>query len=75
MAAARSDWRESQRDLDPTRLIFIDETWTKTNMAPLRGWARRGQRLKAKVLQRRWKTMIFLAALRHNRVARLGNPP
>ena len=25
--------------------MFIDETWAKTNMAPLRGWAARGQRL------------------------------
>jgi len=37
-------------------------------MAPLRGWAPRGQRLKAKVPYRRWKTMTFLAALRHDRV-------
>jgi hypothetical protein len=29
-------------------LVFIDETWTKTNMAPLRGWASRGEGLKAK---------------------------
>ena len=50
------------------RLVFIDETWTKTNMAPLRGWAPRGQRLRAKVPHRRWKTMTFLAALRHDRI-------
>jgi transposase len=37
-------------------------------MAPLRGWAPRGQRLKAKVPHGRWKTMTFLAALRHDRV-------
>lgn len=54
--------------IDPARLVFIDETWSKTNMAPLYGWAPRGQRLKAKVPHRRWKTMTFLAALRHNRV-------
>jgi hypothetical protein len=28
-----------QNRIDPARLVFIDETWTKTNMAPLRGWA------------------------------------
>ena len=33
-----------QDRIDPARLVFIDETWTKTNMAPLRGWAPRGQR-------------------------------
>jgi hypothetical protein len=42
--------------------VFIDETWTKTNMAPLRGWAPRGQRIKAKVPHGRWQTMTFMAA-------------
>ncbi len=57
-----------QGSIDPSRLVFIDETWTKTNMAPLRGWARRGLRIKAKVPHGHWKTMTFLAALRHDRV-------
>ena len=57
-----------QRLVDPARLVFIDETWTKTNMAPLRGWAPRGERLTAKVPHGHWKTMTFLAALRHDRV-------
>jgi transposase len=48
--------------------VFIDETWTKTNMAPLRGWAARGLRLEAKVPHGRWKTTTFLAALRHDRI-------
>ncbi len=50
------------------RLVFIDETWAKTNMAPLRGWCRRGVRLKAKAPFGRWKTMTFIAALRHDRI-------
>jgi transposase len=50
-------------------LVFIDETWMKTNMAPLRGWAPRGARLPAKVPHGRWKTMTFVAALRHDRIA------
>ncbi len=57
-----------QGQIDPSRLVFIDETWAKTNMAPLRGWAKRGQRIKAKVPHGHWKTMTFLAALRHDRV-------
>jgi transposase len=48
--------------------VFIDETWTKTNMAPLRGWAPRGQRLQSKVPYGRWNTMTFVAALRHDRL-------
>ena len=46
--------------------MFIDETWTKTNMAPLRGWAPVGQRIKAKAPHGHWKTMTFLAALRQD---------
>ena len=57
-----------QNRVDAARLVFIDETWTKTNMAPLRGWAPRGQRLKAKVPHGRWQTMTFMAALRHDRI-------
>jgi hypothetical protein len=37
-------------------------------MAPLRGWCRRGERLKAKVPHGHWQTMTFLAALRHDRI-------
>jgi transposase len=37
-------------------------------MAPLRGWAPCGARLKAKVPHGHWKTMTFLAALHHDRV-------
>jgi transposase len=44
--------------------VFIDETWVKTNMAPLRGWSRKGERLIARVPHGHWKTMTFLAALR-----------
>jgi transposase len=61
-------WKAYQSRIDASRLVFLDETWTKTNMAPLRGWAPRGQRLPAKVPHGRWKTMTFLAALRHDRV-------
>ena len=28
----RRVWFEAQPDLDPKRLIFIDESWAKTNM-------------------------------------------
>lgn len=37
-------------------------------MASLRGWAPRGQRLIARVPHGKWKTMTFLAALRHDRI-------
>lgn len=68
VARRRRQWQSYQNRIDPSRLVFLDETWTKTNMAPLRGWAARGQRLPAKVPHGHWKTMTFLAALRHDRL-------
>jgi transposase len=50
-------------------LVFIDETWAKTNMTRTRGWARRGSRLVAAVPHARWTTMTFLAALRSDGIA------
>jgi transposase len=46
----------------------LDETWIKTNMAPLRGWGPRGQRLNARVPHGHWKTLTFSATLRHDRI-------
>jgi transposase len=68
IARRRSQWTAYQDRVDPSRLVFIDETWTKTNMAPLRGWAPRGQRLKAMVPHGHWQTMTFVGALRFDRV-------
>jgi len=68
VARRRAQWAKYQVRIDPERLVFIDETWTKTNMAPLRGWAPRGRRLTAKVPHGHWKTTTFVAALRHDRI-------
>jgi transposase len=68
VARRRAQWSKYQDRIDPERLVFIDETWTRTDMAPLRGWAPRGRRLTAKVPHGRWKTMTFLAALRRDRI-------
>jgi len=53
---------------DVERLVFIDETWAKTNMARTRGRSRRGTRLIAKVPYGHWKTTTFVAALRCDRL-------
>jgi transposase len=37
-------------------------------MAPIRGWAPRGQRLQAKVPHGHWKTLTLIAALRCDRI-------
>jgi transposase len=60
----REAWFEAQLDLDPGRLVFIDETWASTAMARLRGRAPQGERLRAGVPYGHWKTTTFVAALR-----------
>jgi transposase len=64
VARKRERWRRHQAKLDPRRLVFIDETWAKTNMTRTHGRCPRGQRLVAKVPHGHWKTLTFLAALR-----------
>jgi putative transposase len=68
VAHRRAQWTKYQDRIEPARLVFIDETWTKTNMAPLRGWAPSGQRLTTKVPHGHWQTTTFLAALRCDRI-------
>jgi hypothetical protein len=64
----RTRWRNYQKRIAPSGLVFIDETWAKTNMTRLHGWAPRGERLIAKVPHGHWKTTTFLAALRNDRI-------
>jgi transposase len=54
--------------LDPARLVFIDETAVSTNLVRLRGRAPRGVRLIGHVPFGEWKTVTFVAALRHNKM-------
>ncbi|HLB06681.1 MAG TPA: IS630 family transposase, partial [Alphaproteobacteria bacterium] len=68
IARRRTRWRRYQRRLDPTRLVFIDETWAKTNMTRTHGRSPRGTRLFGKVPHGHWRTMTFLAGLRHDRI-------
>jgi transposase len=49
-------------------LVFIDETWAKTNMTRRHGRCARGRRLIAKVPHGHWRTLTFLAALRCDRI-------
>jgi transposase len=64
VARDRRRWREEAPTLDPARLVFIDETWTTTNMTRLRGRAPSGVRLTAAAPHGHWKTTTFVAALR-----------
>jgi transposase len=60
----RLAWFEAQPDLDPDRLVFIDETWASTAMARTHGRAPRGERLRMGVPFGHWKTTTFVAGLR-----------
>jgi transposase len=60
--------REKQPRLNPSQLVFIDETFTKTNMLRVRGRSKRGTRLIDKTPHGHWKTSTFVAALRHDRL-------
>jgi transposase len=62
--ARRLAWFEAQPELDPSRLVFIDETGASTKMARLRGRAPRGVRCRAAIPHGHWKTTTLVAALR-----------
>jgi transposase len=68
VAQARTRWLAEQGSLDPARLVFVDETGTWTNMARLRGRAKRGQRVIGRVPWGHWKTVTFVAALRRDQI-------
>jgi transposase len=68
VARRRARWRWLQARLDPARLVFIDETWAKTNMVRLHGRSPRGSRLHAKAPYAHWRTMTFIGALRCDRI-------
>ena len=60
----RQAWFGGQLDLDPEKLVFIDETWATTNMARKNGRAPKGERLRAGAPHGHWKTTTFVAGLR-----------
>lgn len=64
MLARRHAWFAAQPDLDPERLVFVDETGASTKMARLRGRALRGERCRASVPHGHWKTTTFVGGLR-----------
>jgi transposase len=65
VAAKREEWRaEVAPALDPERLVFIDETWAKTDMTRSHGYAPKGQRLVDAAPHGHWQTTTFVGALR-----------
>ena len=64
MLRRRQAWIETQPDLEPDTLVFVDETGASTKMARRCGRAMRGQRCRAPVPHGHWRTTTFVGALR-----------
>jgi hypothetical protein len=60
----RLAWFEGQFDLDPSKLVFIDETGASTNLARKGGRCRRGRRLRVGVPHGHYKTVTLVAGIR-----------
>ena len=82
VAAQRQAWRAAQAELDPQRLVFIDETGASTKMARLCGRSLRGTRFLGAIPHGHWKTTTFVGGLSvgcegfHRAVSRsLQSPP
>ena len=60
----RREWFAGQLDLDPLKLVFVDETAATTNMARRYGRRRRGQRLRCGVPRGHYKAITFICGLR-----------
>jgi len=60
----RELWFEEQPDLDPSKLVFIDETGASTKMSRLYGRSLKGERCRASIPHGHWKTTTFTGALR-----------
>jgi hypothetical protein len=54
--------------MDIEKLVFVDETWTSTNMTRRYGRAPRGQRCIGSAPLGNWQTTTFVAGLRHHRL-------
>jgi hypothetical protein len=61
---SRRQWAAEQLKFDPDRVVFLDETWAKTNMTRTYGRSERGTRLVQSVPYGRWETTTFLGAMR-----------
>jgi transposase len=51
-------------DVDPERLVFLDESGAKTDMARIRGRCGKGQRLRAKAPGGHWRITTMISAVR-----------
>ena len=63
MSEARQLWQAQMPELDPRRLVFIDESGAKTNLTRTRGRSQRGERLKSFAPLGHWHTTRMISAI------------
>ena len=63
LKAEREAWRAEFANIDPIRLVFLDESGAATNMTRRHGRAR-GERIAAAVPHGHWKVVTLTAAVR-----------
>jgi hypothetical protein len=79
VARRRTRWKQHQDKLDPARVVFIDETWAKTNMTRTHGRCARGVSQRSAAFRRRsirtirngWQVLRYCAV----RIVRRRRPP
>lgn len=64
VVAQREQWQEKTRELDPNRLVFLDESGAKTNMTRLYGRSFDGQRVVDSTPHGHWCTTTMISSLR-----------
>src|SRR6266446_6002380 len=70
----RRSFRRQVSQIDPKRLVFVDETGVTTAMTPTRAWAPRGERAVASA-PASWETVTVLAAFKATGASVLPLPP
>lgn len=64
MSQARQQWRHDCEAIAPERLVFLDESWAKTNLSRIYGWGPTDQRVMDDQPHGHWHTTTLLSAIR-----------
>lgn len=64
--AERDAWQKRTADLDPSRLVFVDQSNARTDLTRMYGRAPRGERVVGYVPHRHWQATTMLGVLRHD---------
>src|SRR6476661_3449587 len=71
----RRAWCRAAAQIDPCKLVFVDESGVNTAMTRTRGRAPKGQRVHGAVPNGDWKTVTMLGAIRADGIAAAATAP